>query len=182
MKRPPGLKIGKQTLRIVGKKPEFRVIGSGALRRDILGILDLDLAVEMDDLPPWLDDLINLLEERYTPRRPSIRDQIHFMGALAALVSNTPPPNAPSSVSEAMVYLGDPLGLFFDPEPKLKFWPDSPDAGDDLCICSYCEEVIDAAPVTRFFDRGNKTEARLHLECIEVCRQFNLIPENTSGL
>jgi len=174
----------KKTLRIVGKKSESRRISSAALRRDVMRLLERDIDVDMADLPQWLDKLIVRLEEQYTPRRPSIRDQVHFMVALGSLVSSTPPANAPKTVNEAMHYLGDPLGLFFDEEPELKFWPDSPDAGDQMCICSYCEEVIkeEDAPPIRFFNRDNNTEARLHLECFQICQEFDLIPENTSAI
>lgn len=171
----------KRNLRIVGKKPEARSIGSGRLRRDVLGILDRDLHLDMSDLPPSIEPLISLMEERYTPRIPSIRDQVNFMVALGSLVSATPPADAPKTVKEAMHYLGDPLGLIFHEEPELKFWPDSPEAGDPMCICSYCEEIIEDAPVIRFFDREKNTEARLHLECFKVCQEFDLIPENTQG-
>lgn len=172
----------KKTLKIVGKKAESRRVSSAALRRDILGIITFDLGVEESDIPSWIDGVIDLMEERYTPRHPSIRDQVHFMVALGSLVSKTPPVDAPKTVNEAMHYLGNPLGLRFDEEPELKFFPDSPDAGNYACICSYCEEVIEQAPVIRFFDRENDTEARLHLECFNVCGEFGLIPENTSGL
>ncbi len=173
----------KKVLRIVGKRSESRRVGSGALRRDVLGILEGDLGVEMNSVPPWLYQLVNLLEERYTPRRPSIRDQVHFMVALGSLVSATPPANAPGTVKEAMHYLGDPLGLLFDEEPELRFWPDSPDAGDHTCICSYCEEVIEDDPAMRFFKtdkNGFKAEARLHIGCFRICSELKLIPETIS--
>ena len=172
----------KKVLRIVGKRSESRRIGSGAFRRDVLAILEGDLGVEMDTVPPWLYRLVDLLEERYTPRNPSTRDQVHFMVALGSLVSATPPADAPGTISEAMHYLADPLGLRFDEEPELKFWPDSPEAGDHTCICSYCEEVIEEAPDFRYFNRENHTEARLHIECFRICSEFNLIPENVSGV
>jgi hypothetical protein len=104
------------------------------------------------------------------------------MIALGSLVSETPPADAPKTVNEVMHYLGHPLGLRFDEEPELKFWPDSPDTGDHACICSYCEEVIYEAPVIRFFDRDDNTEVRLHSECFEVCQEFKLIPENIQGI
>jgi len=171
----------KRTLKIVGAKPGARRIGSGAFRRDVLEILEREnIRVNIAQF----DRLIVRLEEQYTPRHPSIRDQAAFMIALGSLVSKTPPPDAPSTVTEAMHYLGDTLGLRFDEEPKLKFFEDSPDAGDPACICSYCEEVIreDEAPAIRFFDMESKTEARLHIDCFEVCQAFDLIPENTSRL
>ena len=172
----------KKVLRIVGKRSESRRIGSGALRREVLAILEGDLGVEMDTVPPWLYRLIGLLEERYTPRNPSTRDQVHFMVALASLVSETPPADAPKNINEAMHYLADPLGLRFDEEPELRFWQDSPDVGDHTCICSYCEEIIEEPPAIRFFDTDKHMEARLHVECFRVCSEFNLIPENVSGV
>lgn len=171
----------KRTLKIVGAKAGPRLIGSGAFRRDVLEILNREnIRVNIAEF----DRLIVTLEERYTPRHPSVRDQAQFMVALGSLVSKTPPPDAPKTLNEAMHYLGDPLGLTFDEEPKLKFFNDSPDAGDQACICSYCEEVIqeNEAPAVRFFDRENNTEARLHIDCFEVCQAFDLIPENTSLL
>ena len=169
----------KKGLRIVGIKPEARRIGSGAFRRDVIEILERE-HIEVDIAT--FDRLIVTLEERYTPRHPSIRDQAQFMVALGSLVSKTPPPDAPKTLNAAMHYLGEPLGLSFDEEPELKFFNDSPDAGDPACICSYCEEVINDAPVIRFFDREKDTEARLHVDCLEVCQAFDLIPENTSRL
>lgn len=167
----------KRTLKIVGAKAGPRLIGSGAFRRDVLEILKRE-HIEVDIAT--FDRLIVTLEERYTPRHPSIRDQAQFMVALGSLVSKTPPPDAPTTLNAAMHYLGEPLGLRFDEEPELKFFNDSPDAGDQACICSYCEEVIHEAPVIRFFERENNTEARLHIDCLEVCQAFDLIPENTS--
>lgn len=171
-----------KTLKIVGKKSEAREIGSGALRRDIVAMIDDQVTEDSGDLPPWLDGLIDRLEQQYTPRRPSIRDQVGFMAALAALVKNPPPPDAPRTVNEAVSYMGNPLGLLFADELKLKFFPDSPYAGEATCICSFCEEVIEEAPVIRFFDRQRNTEARLHTDCFEVCNEFGLIPENTQGI
>jgi len=174
----------KKTLRIVGKKAESRRIGSGALRREILGILEANLDIDISDLPSWVYKAIDRLEERYTPRQPSIRDQVHFMVALGSLVSVTPPPDAPETVKEAMHYLSDPLGLRFHEVPELKFFTDSPDVGSQTCICSYCEEVIkeEDAPPIRFFDTENNKEARLHSECFKLCKHFDLIPENTQGI
>ncbi len=172
----------KKALRIVGKKEESRRIGSGALRREILAILESNIHMDMSDLPSWVHKAIDRLEKRYTPRHPSIRDQVQFMAALASLVSEHTPPDAPRTVNEALHYLGDPLGLIFHEEPELKFWLDSPEAGDPRCLCSYCEEVIKEAPLIRFFDRGNNSEMRLHLECFQVCQQFDLIPENTQRI
>jgi len=175
-----------KTLKIVGKKSEAREIGSGALRRDIVAMIEVEVTKDSPDLPPWLDGLIDRIEEQYTPRRPSIRDQVHFMAALAALVSPTPPAGAPKTVNEAMHYLGDPLGLLFAKDLKLKFFPDSPYAGEATCICSFCEEVIEEAPVIRLFEgglgEGHTTEARLHTDCFRVCSEFGLIPENVTGL
>ena len=172
----------KKTLKIVGKKPDIRRMASGALRRDIMGIATDDLGVDISDIPAWFDDLINVMEERYTPRHPAIMDQVNFMVALGSLVSKTPPADAPKTINEAMHFLAYSLGLSFDDDPKLKFFPDSPDAGHYACICSYCEEVIDEAPVIRFFQTDDNTEARLHKDCFETCVEFQLIPENTSGV
>lgn len=172
----------KKVLRIVGKKPDIRGMTSGALRRDMMRIATVDLGIEISDIPNWFDDLIKAMEERYTPRHPSIMDQVNFMVALGSLVSKTPPAGAPKTISEAMHFLGYPMRLRFDEEPELKFFPDSPDAGHYACICSYCEEVIDEAPVIRFFRKDDNSEARLHKDCLETCVEFQLIPENTSGL
>lgn len=170
----------KKVLKIVGRKPNIRGMASGTLRRDMMRIATVDLEVDESDIPPWFDDLIERMEQRYTPSHPSIMDQVHFMVALGSLVSKTPPADAPKTISEAMHFLGFPLGLRFDEDPELKFFPDSPDAGHYACICSYCEEVIHEAPVIRFFHRDNNTEVRLHQDCLEVCVEFHLIPDHDS--
>lgn len=166
----------KRTLRIVGRKAAARERGSGRLRRDALDLLGPVVAA---DLPVWFESLITVLEERYTPRRPSVRDQVHFMVALIALVQPEPPANVPKTIDEALVYLGDPLGLMFAEKPELRFFSDSPNAGDPTCICSFCDNVIHEPPVLRIFDRERwKTmEARLHKDCFQAAAKYNLIPD-----
>lgn len=166
----------RRTLRIVGRKAERRQIGSGRLRRDVMDLIGPEIAA---DPPVWLNSVLTVLEERFTPRRPSVEDQIHFMLSLLTLVQPETPPNVPQTIDEAMVYLGDPLGLVFQKKPALTFFTDSPKAGESTCICSYCDRVIHDEPVMRFFDRGSEatTEARLHPYCFEEAAKFDLIPD-----
>lgn len=46
----------------------------------------------------------------------------------------------------------------------IKWFRDSPDAGDPNCICSLCGEVIDGVAVRFSDDLGR--EARFHLLCV----------------
>lgn len=48
---------------------------------------------------------------------------------------------------------------------KLKFFSDSPDAGDPSCVCSWCGKVIEEREMPLRLFRENNTEARLHQRC-----------------
>lgn len=60
-----------------------------------------------------------------------------------------------------------PKGSAFKPgaEEKIKWFSDSPEAGDPDCICSWCSELISELdfPLRLFAD--DNTEARMHPRC-----------------
>jgi len=50
--------------------------------------------------------------------------------------------------------------------PVIKWYPDSPDAGDPACLCSLCGMPIGEEEVPiRSPDRSGNLEARFHLPC-----------------
>jgi hypothetical protein len=54
----------------------------------------------------------------------------------------------------------------------LRWFVDSPDAGDPGCICSFCFQVIQADEVPlRIFSGSGNSEARLHQACAKQCVQ-----------
>jgi len=50
---------------------------------------------------------------------------------------------------------------------EIRFFHDSPDAGDPACLCSWCGKAIAEAeaPVMRVFNSADNTEARFHRAC-----------------
>jgi hypothetical protein len=125
----------------------------------------------------WVEDLLKFLEAKFTARDPSVRDQGALLVAITKLVQGTEP-DMPTTIEGAAKYILAPLGLTFKTDAEIRWFPDSPDAGSPLCICSYCEEVIteEDAPAIRLFD--NKREARFHTQCFLTSQTYNLIPGN----
>ena len=58
---------------------------------------------------------------------------------------------------------------------QITWFHTSPDAGDPACLCSWCEQPIDAdeAPIVRLFDSDANTEARFHRRCLS---DFGVLP------
>jgi hypothetical protein len=58
----------------------------------------------------------------------------------------------------------------------LKWFRDSPDAGDPDCLCSYCERAIpeNQLPI-RLFDSNSDLEARFHPACFAEAQQLGLV-------
>jgi hypothetical protein len=48
---------------------------------------------------------------------------------------------------------------------RLKWFQDSPDAGDPECICSWCGKVIEEDEMPLRLFRSDNREARIHLSC-----------------
>lgn len=76
------------------------------------------------------------------------------------------------------------------PSPRgnqvLRWFPDSPDAGEPACICSYCAERIEAAPEEseddadegepiRMWSSLTNFELRLHARCLNACLELGLL-------
>ena len=170
----------KSRLRIGGHPPARGTERkSGRLKYEALRFLEDQCGV-----PPGerlnlssMDCLLEFLEANFTARDPSVRDQAALMVALGKLVTGKAE-DMPSDIEGAAQYITAPLGIKFDKEAAIRWFRDSPDAGDSLCICSYCEEVIskEDAPAIRLFD--NKQEARFHFECFQTCNTYDLIPDN----
>lgn len=73
---------------------------------------------------------------------------------------------------------------------KLRWFTDSPDAGDPRCSCSYCGERIEARPEgeddflevnadegepVRMWVTGKNLELRFHPKCLEACLELGLL-------
>jgi len=124
-----------------------------------------------------VEDLLEFLEAKFTARDMSVMDQAALMVAITSLVTGKAE-HMPTTIEGAAQYITARLGLKFDKEAALRWFTDSPDAGDPLCICSYCEEVIteEDAPAIRLF--ANREEARFHTECFQTCDTYDLLPDN----
>ena len=60
------------------------------------------------------------------------------------------------------------IGIAIDKE-DLAWFEDSPDTGDEACICSYCGNVISEFEIPlRLFKEEEKTEARLCENCMDL--------------
>lgn len=74
---------------------------------------------------------------------------------------------------------------------QLRWFSDSPDAGDPRCLCSYCGERIEARPEdlevweeevnadegepVRLWNTASNLEARFHARCFDDCLQLGLV-------
>ena len=146
----------------------------GLLRYEAAKFLEKSEALELWNFPPWLNGLLNHLEDRFTPVRPSLSDRSAIMVAIAALLSDKPQPDVPQNIQDAAAYFASALGLDVKGDPELRWFADSPDAGDPLCICSYCLCLIEegAVPI-RFFGEDNR-EQQLHEDCFQTCISYGI--------
>jgi len=168
----------RKRIKIGAKSAEEKRMTPGALRHEAFVFLVKTQNVGPWDVPSWMDDLLNHLEDRFTAIRPSVSDRAGLMAAIAGLIADTPPAGAPETIDAAAVYLAESLGLDVTGDPELRWFEGSPDAGDPLCICSYCECLIDEGTVPiRFFDE--KKEQRLHPACLETCIEYGLVDPAT---
>lgn len=82
-----------------------------------------------------------------------------------------------------------------NPSPRgnqiLRWFGDSPDAGDPACVCSYCAERIEASPEgdedwaheinadegepIRMWSSSTNLELRLHAKCLNACLELGLL-------
>ena len=172
----------KNRLRIVGHPPAREERNSGRLMYEALRFMqEADTSfIPGEMVVPWrsVKDLLELLQENFTAREPSVRDQAALMVTVASLVTGKAD-DMPTTIEGAAQRIMEPLGLTFQTDAAIRWFDDSPDAGDPLCICSYCEEVIteEDAPPIRLFD--SKKEARFHTECFQTCDTYNLLPDNS---
>ena len=168
----------RKTIRIGGKGPgKGKDKTPGALRYEALTFLAKTEHLGPWHCEPWMNKMLNHLEERFTSIRPSVSDRAALMTAIAALVAEKPPPGAPENIDDAAAYLAESLGLDATGDPELRFFDDSPDAGDPLCICSYCECLIQEGTVPiRLFE--GKREQRLHVDCFHTCINYGLVDPN----
>lgn len=80
----------------------------------------------------------------------------------------------------------------------IRWFSDSPDAGDPHCVCSYCGERIEESPEgeedrelnadegepVRMWTNGGKApclEARFHAKCLEACLELGLLTMEKGG-
>lgn len=166
----------KKTIRIGKQNSVEKQKTPGALRYEALTFLEkTEGSLAMWECRAWVNNLLNHLEDRFTPIRPSLSDRAALMVSIAGLVSDKPTADLPENIDGAAAYLAEAMGLDITGATELRWFDDSPNAGDPLCICSYCECLIEEAAVPIRFFGEDKREQRLHADCFQTCIDYGLI-------
>ena len=129
--------------------------------------------------------LLDHLEQDFTPLVLSTSDRVRLLTTLYDLTHREGPKGQVLGVDAVARLVLRSVGMSFS-ERTLRWFPDSPDAGDPACVCSYCDCLIREGEYhPRLFKSepgaACKLEARFHADCLKICLDTHIFTIDSEG-